>query len=313
MTWLKGKRTALLLEALALAGAVLVLAGGGAAACEYWRELGPWDHAGVFIAASVSFAAIALAPNLRTQPAVKWVIETSWLCCITCLVTAATIAAHDALAASVTVTALTAGAAITVCAGTLWLAFRLEWQMTALVIGVVVTVSSAVLTVASSSFLLAFSLGAWALGVGWVALGLRYQDPLWTTVPLATTIALVAPGLAVWTHGWVFAVAIATAAGAMAASVPRRSTLLLTAGTLALLGSLTAAGIRFSRALFGLPATLAVLGCLLLIVAVLTARLRHAIVSPTGHHRPTVPPLRQYWPFSRLRNSSSTRYRRSAA
>jgi hypothetical protein len=305
--------TALLLEALALAGAVLVLAGGGVAACDHWRQLSQWEHVAIFAAASVIFGAVALSLQILTQPAVKWVIETSWMACICCLVTAAAIVAHDAVVASVAVTALTAGATITLCSSALWLAFRLEWQMTALVIGVVVTVSSAVLTVAAGSFLLAFSLGAWALGVGWATLGLRYPDPLWTTVPLAMATAIVAPGLAAWSHGWVFAVAIATAAAAMAASVPLRSTPLLTAGTLALLGYFTAAGIRFAHDLFGLPATLAVTGCLLLAVAVAAARLRHAMDSPAKHHGLTVPPLRQYWPFSRLRNPSSTRYRRSAA
>ena len=60
-------------------------------------------------------------------------------------------------------------------------------------------------------------------GLGWQ----RYVEPLWVTVPSGVILALIAPALAVGEHGWVYAIGIATAAAAMAASVRLRNTPLL--------------------------------------------------------------------------------------
>src|ERR1022692_625303 len=112
---------------------------------------------------------------------------------------------------------------------------------------------------------------------GVLGLSLAHPPPLGTTVPLGVAIALLGPIFAVWDQPWVYAIAIATAASAMAASIPLRSTLLLTAGTLALFGYLTAAVVRDLRASIGLPATLAICGVLLLALAVAMARVRRGV------------------------------------
>jgi hypothetical protein len=67
----------------------------------------------------------------------------------------------------------------------------------------------------------------------------RYVEPLWVTVPSGVILALIAPSLAAGEHGWVYVIGIATAAAAMAASVPLRNTPLLALGTLAMFGYVT--------------------------------------------------------------------------
>jgi len=59
------------------------------------------------------------------------------------------------------------------------------------------------------------------------------------------------PGFAAGGHGWADAIGIATAAVAMTASVRLRNTPLLTRGTLAMFGYLTAVAARYLHQLLG--------------------------------------------------------------
>jgi len=307
-------RVLLLAEALALMGSLFLLAGGSVAASERWRELTDWGRVSIFAGAGILFLLLGLRLRHFTQPAVQHVAGFAWLASLASIATAVGIAARDAYAQSGEVTALATGVAISAYSAGLWLAFRHEWQLAGLFAGLTTTICGAILTVTGSSApWLAVALGLWALGLGWTLLGMWYPDPLWTTVPLATAFALIAPAFAVWNHGWVFAVGIITAAAALLASVPLRNTLLLMAGTAALTGYLMAAVVRYHRVLLGLPATLAICGVVLLALALAGALVWQAI-RPTDRGRPGYrsmePRLRQYTPWSRLRKSSSTRHLR---
>jgi hypothetical protein len=87
---------------------------------------------------------------------------------------------------------------------------------------------------------------AWA-GLGWQ----RYAEPLWVTVPCGVILALIAPSFAAGEHGWVYVIGIATAAAAMAASVPLRNVPLLALGALAMFGYVTSAVVRYLHGSLG--------------------------------------------------------------
>jgi hypothetical protein len=108
----------------------------------------------------------------------------------------------------------------------------------------------------------------------------RYVEPLWVTVPSGVLLALIAPSLAAGEHGWVFAIGIATAAAAMAASVPLRNTPLLALGTLAMFGYVTGVVVRYFHQSLGVPGALAITGVLILGLAAVTARLLRATRPP---------------------------------
>jgi hypothetical protein len=285
---LSRRRVLLLTEALALMGGLFLLAGGSVAASERWGELTAWGHVSIFTGAGILFLLIGLRLRQVTQPAVEHVAGFAWLASLASIATATGIATHEAFAQPGQVTALASGIAISVYSAVLWLAFRHEWQMAGLFAGVTITVCGAILTVTGSSApWLAVSLGLWAFGLGWTLLGMWYPDPLWTTVPLATAIALLAPAFAIWNHGWVFAVGIVTAAAALIASVALRNTPLLLAGTATLTGYVAAAVARYYRALFGLPVTLVIGGILLLALALVGATIWRATRPPdSGSDRP---------------------------
>ena len=77
-----------------------------------------------------------------------------------------------------------------------------------------------------------------------------------------------------------YAIGIATAAAAMAASVPQRNVPLLALGALAMFGYVTSAAVRYLHQSLGVPAALAITGVLIIGLAVVSARLIRAAHPP---------------------------------
>ncbi|HEX6934812.1 MAG TPA: hypothetical protein VF162_21905 [Streptosporangiaceae bacterium] len=271
------RSVSLLTECLAYIGAMLVLAGGGVAVGQDWPDITPWQRAGIFAGTAVFFLAAGLVVLRIADPAIQRMIGVVWFVSAACAGAAAGLAAGGALGSSGAVATLIAGLAVAAYSAVLWLVRRRELQLVAMFAGVTLALCATFISIAGAAGpRLAIALGLWVLGVGWVIVGWQYPQPLWTTVPLATAIALIGPGVAVWQHGWVFAVGIGTAAAAMVASVSRRNPTLLAAGTLALFGYVTAAVVRYFHASLGLPTTLAACGVLLLMLALVMAQIRRS-------------------------------------
>ena len=284
------RRVSLLTETVAYVGATLLLAGVGVAAGQGWADISAWGHVGIFASIAMLFLAIGLVVLWVSDPVIQRMIGVVWFLSAGCAAAAAGIAAHDVYGTSGAVTALLTGLTLTLFSAVLWLIRRRELQLVALFAGLTVTISATIIVLSGTTApWIAFALGLWALGIGWAIVGWQYPQPLGTTVPLGTAIALLGPSFAVWDHPWVYAIAIATAAAAMAASIPLRNTLLLTAGTLALFGYITAAVVRDFRASLGLPATLAICGVLLLALAVAMALVRRG-ARPQEARRPATAP-----------------------
>lgn len=267
------RRISQLTEIVAYLGAILVLTGGGLAVGQSWGDITDWGHVGIFASTALLFLAIGLIVLGVAEPAVQRMIGVVWFLSAACLGAAAGLAAHDVYRTSGAATALAAGAVITLYSAILWLIRKLELQMVAMFAGLTVTVSAGIITIAGGNApWLAFALGTWALGIGWVIIGSQYPQALSTTVPLGTVIALAGPSFAVWNYPWVYAIGMATAGAAIALSVSPRRPLLRAAGILALFGYLTSAVVRSFHASFELPPTLAIGGVVLLALALVLAR-----------------------------------------
>lgn len=282
---LERQNVSLLTECFGYCGAILVLVGGGVAVGQAWRDITAWQRVGIFAGAAVFFLAAGLAVLRIADAAIQRMIGVVWFVSAVCAGAAAGLLAGGALGSSGAVAILIAGLATAACSAALWLVSRRELQMVAMFAGVVIALCATFITIAGGAGpRLAIALGLWALGAGWVIVGWRYSQPLWSTVPLATAIALIGPGIAVWQHGWVFAIGIATAAVAVAASLSRRRAALLAAGTLALFGYLIAAVVRYFHASLGLPTTLAACGVLLLALALSMSRIRRSAQRRLAEH-----------------------------
>ena len=68
------RRISLVTEALAYVGAILVLAGGGAAVAQRWDDLGAWGHVSVFAGTAAFFLVVGIllfARARRGRPATR--------------------------------------------------------------------------------------------------------------------------------------------------------------------------------------------------------------------------------------------------
>ena len=275
------RRISLLTEAVAYVGAILILAGSIAAVSQRWHNITAWGRVGILAGAAVLFLLTGIIVRRVHEPAIQRLVDVVWFLSVAGLAGAIGFAAYDVYGNTAQVTALAVGIGITVYAGALWLVRQHALQNLALFTGLIVTICAAIVTIDNSPPSLAFALALWGFGLAWVGLGWRrYVEPLWVTVPSGVLLALIAPGLAAGEYGWIYAIGIATAAAAMAASVPLRNTPLLALGTLAMFGYVTGVVVRYFHQSLGVPGALAVTGVLILGLAAVTARLIRATRPP---------------------------------
>jgi hypothetical protein len=277
-------RISLLTEAVAYVGAILPLAGGVAAIGQRWNDIGDWGHVGVFAGAAAFFLFAGIMLSRVREPAIQRLTGVVWFLSVAGVAGAVGFATHDVYGNTGAVTVLAVGVAVTLYSAVLWLVRRRALQNVALFAGLVVTICGIIVTAAGrpgSPPSLAFALALWGFGLGWAGLGWqRYVEPIWVTIPSGVVLALIAPSFAAGEHGWVYAIGIATAAAAMATSVPLRNTPLLALGTLAMFGYVTSVVVRYFHESLGVPAVLAITGALILGLAVASARLMRATRSP---------------------------------
>ena len=284
------RRISLLAEAGAYVGVILVLVGGVTAVSQRWDHIRGGGQVGVFAAAAVFFLLAGIIVRQVREPAIPRLAGVVWFLSVAGVGVAAAlwVARYQVHWNKDAVTVLAVGAAVTAYAAALWLVRRRALQNFALFAGLVITIVgvAAVITARTGAVplpgsvpglpapSLAIAVPLWVFGLAWAGLGWRrYVGPWWVTVPCGVVLALIAPGFAAGGHGWMYAIGIATAATAMAASVPLRNTPLLTLGALAMSGYLTAVAARYLHQSLGVPSALAITGVLIIGLAVVSARL----------------------------------------
>lgn len=278
------RRISLLTEAVAYVGAILLLAGGIAAIGQRWTGVGDWGHVSVLAGAAAFFLLAGIIVRRVREPAIQRLVGVVWFLSAVSAGGAVGFMTHDVYGNTGAVTVLAVGLAVTLYSAVLWLVRRRALQNAALFAGLVITICGTIVTAAGGpgpAPSLAFALALWGFGLAWAWIGWqRFVEPIWVTMPCGAILALFAPSLTVGEHGWVYAIGIATAAAAMAASVPLRNTPLLALGTLAMFGYVTSAVVQYFHRSLGVPAALAITGVLILGLAVVSARLMRAAHPP---------------------------------
>lgn len=289
------RRISLLTEAVAYIGVVLVLAGGVAGISGQWSRAGSWAHVGILAGAAAFFLLVGLSVRRVQEPAVQRLTGVTWLLSVLCAAGAAGYATYDLIFSFTAadqdagaVTALGVGLVVSGYATALWLIRRQALQVVAVFGGLVTLICGAVATAvggrAVDGAFLACALALWGFGLAWAVLAWRrYVEPMWVAVPLGTLLVLVAPALATRPYGWMYAVAVITAGAVMGVSVPLRNTVFLGLGAVAMFGYVTSAVVQYFHQSLGVPAALSVTGALIIVLAVVTARLMRAA-------RPAEPP-----------------------
>jgi hypothetical protein len=285
------RRISLLTEAVGYVGAIFILAGGIAAVSQRWPSITGWGRVGVLAGAAVFFLLVGMFVRRVHEPAIQRLVDVVWFLSVAGVAGAVGFAASGVYGTTAAVTALAVGVGITLYSAVLWLVRRHALENFALFAGLIVTICAVIFTVDSSPPSLVFAVALWGFGLAWAGLGWRrYVEPLWVSVPSGVILALIAPGLAAGEYGWVYAIGIATAVAAMAASVPLRNTPLLALGTLAMFGYLTSVVVRYFHQSLGVPGALAITGVLILGLATVTARLMRATHPPKPKESGAVAP-----------------------
>jgi hypothetical protein len=289
------RRITLLVEAAAYAGVILLLVGGVTAISQRWNDIGRAGQGGVLAAAAVFFFLAGIIVRRVREPAIQRLAGVAWFLSVAGVAGAVWLALYHVYGKTDAVTAVAVGAGVTLYAAALWLLRRSALQSLALFAGLVITILGVadIITVPAGTGsvpapapnlptpVLAIALPLWVFGLAWAGLGWRrYAGPLWVTIPCGVILALIAPGFAAGHYGWMYAIGIATAAAAMAASVPLRNTPLLALGALAMSGYLTAVAARYLHQSPGGPSALAITGVLVIGLAVASARLMRAALPP---------------------------------
>lgn len=280
------RRISLVTEAVAYIGAILLLAGGVAAVGQRWSHFTAWGHLAVFAAAAVFFLLVGVVLRRVREPAIQRLAGVVWFLSAVGVAGAAGYATHELIYSPAdpntgTATVLGTGLTVTLYAAALWLARRGALQDVALFAGLVTMICGIIATAAgphaTDRISVAYALALWGFGLAWAGLGWRrYIEPMWVSVPLGALLALAVPAFAVGPFGWMYVIAIGTAAAAMAVSVPLQNTVLLGLGTVAMFGYVTSVVVTYFHRSLGAPAALSITGVLILGLAVVTARLMRA-------------------------------------
>lgn len=279
-----GRRSSisLLTEAVAYVGAILVLGGGIAAVGQHWDDLSAWGRVGLLAAPAVVFLVAGAVLRDVADDAVRRLASVLWFVSVGATAATVAVATHDVYGGSGRTTLLVTGLATTAYATALWLPRRWGLQNAALFGSLIAAVCGVIVASVAAPTAIMFALPLWVLGLGWAVLGwLRVVEPIWASMSLGALLALLAPGIGVADHGWMFAVGIATAGALMAAGVPLHNPPLLGVSTVAMFAYLSSMLVRYFRDSLGVPAALAIAGLLLLGLAVVSTRLMRSARPPT--------------------------------
>lgn len=281
------RRISLLTEVVAYLGAILIVAGGAVAIGQRWDDISGWGHVAILAGSAAFFLALGVVLHRLEDPALRRLVSVLWFLSVPGFAAAAGFAAHDIYGTTNEVTILVVGVTTTLYAAALWLVRRRALQHVALFAGLVVTICGTIATVTQPTPpSLPFALTLWALGLAWAVLAWqRYIEPLWVGAPLGVILALFAPAIAIAEHGWLYTIAIGSAAAAMAGSIPLRNTPLLALGTIGMFGYVTSMVVRYFGETLGVPFTLAITGVVILVLAAVTAWL----LRTTHPHEPRRP------------------------
>lgn len=280
-------RISLLTEAVGYVGTILILAGVISAVGQRWEHLSAWGHVGVLAAAGGFFLVVGLLVRGAAEPALQRLASVAWMLSVGGLAASVGVGVAEVGDRTGEPVLLAVGLSATAVAAVLWLVRQRALQLFAVFVGVVMTTAGLVLIPPGDPDRAVLALALWAVGLGWTVAAWRgVLEPLWAGLALGALLALVAPCIGIDEHGWMYVVAIGTSAAAMAISVRLENTPLLALGTVTSFAYVTWMVVRYFGDSLGVPATLAVTGVLVLLLALVSARLMRSYREPTVDARP---------------------------
>lgn len=267
------RRIPLIAEAMGYIGAILALAGGGVAIGQVWEDWTEMQHVAIIGAAAATALLGGWLLRSQTEPALQRMMSVLWAFSVGGAAGTAALFYGEILEVPELMRALTIGGTAAVYAAVLWLLHRHALQEAALfVAGLVTSIGIVLALVEEPAPQWGFALVVWAYGLTWMVLGWKQLvQPAWTAMGLGSMVWAFGPSIGS-EHGWMLGLGLLTAAAFMTLGVTTRRLPLLGIGSVALFAYLTALVVRYFGDALGVPAALAIVGIVVLGLAVLLGR-----------------------------------------
>ena len=278
------RRISLLFEAIGYIGTILVLAGGFAFAQQHWTDITEAGRLAILAVATGVFLGIGAFVLSSTEPAMQRLAAVTW---------AVSVAAFAGSAGMVNLLLDTSGKTpfLTIATSTaayavvLWVLHQDGVQQAVAFGTACVGVASIVNYVITDAHGWMIAVPLWAMGVAWAAAGWWHRvKPWFVAIPLGLLVALVAPATIDSPSGLRFGLGIATATTVMTLAVLAKFTPALTMGSVAELGYVIGAVTYYFGDTLGVPASLAIAGLLILLMAAAAARWHWFGLRPPPSH-----------------------------
>ncbi len=268
------RRVSLLTEAIGYIGVILVLAGAGSAIGQRWDEVSTAGRLAILATATLLFLGIGLVVRSSDDPAFRRLTGVTWAVSVAAFAGGVAVVNkfYDTAGATAFITIALLSA---VYAALLWFVHRHAIQQAVLFACVLLSWASVVVYVNPDQNAIAplIAIPLWAIGLAWAAGGWwRRIAPWFVAVPLGLLAALVAPAFVGELNAVRFSIGIVTAATIMALSVAARFTPGLALAAVALLGYVVGAVLYYFGDTLGAPASLAITGGLILVLAAVATR-----------------------------------------
>ncbi len=266
-------RVPVVAEVIGYAGAALAAAGAAVAFGDFWEDMAGWTRIGLLALASALLIMGGWLLRHSDEPAFGRMRSALWFLSIGFLAASVGVLWADKTDLSRGYGVLVVGVSITAVALLLWWWHRTALQQLALFGGSITTVVGGLLSIPATVRLPWHVFALWVLGLGWAALGRRRLiEPDWAAMALGTTLTLVAPTVAIGEYGWVLGPALAMAIVCMAASVPLEIVPMAIMGAAATFIYVIWGVLRYFGDTLGVPVALAVIGALMIAVAIAVGR-----------------------------------------
>lgn len=266
------RRISLLTEAIGYIGTILVLAGAVAFAQQHWNDITEGVRLAMLAVVTVVFLGIGGLVLSSTEPALRRLAAVTWVISVAAFAGSAAMV-NVLLATSGKAPFLTIATSTAVYAVVLWVLHRHGVQQAVAFGASCVGVASVVNYVITDPAGWMIVVPLWVMGIGWAAAAWwRRVAPWFVALPLGLLVALISPAAIDQPSGLRFGLGIATATTVMTLAVVAKFTPALAMGAVAELGYVIGAVTYYFGDTLGVPASLAIAGFLILVMAAAAAR-----------------------------------------
>ena len=272
------RRVSLIAEALGYVGTALALAGAAVGLSQAWDDIPAWGRLATAAGATALLLLGGFLLLRQTEPAFRRLQSVLWFLAVGAGAWFLAVLGVEYLGLRDDERlVLLVGAGCAVLSGFLWAVRRLALQHTALFVSLLAALVGALLSLPGDAPIWAYAGAVWALSVGWGLLGwFRVVEPWWLGIALGSAGAVIGPSIGIGEYPWLLAVGLATSAFLMVVSVPTGQVPLLAVGTMGTFGYLTWAVTRYFSDSLGVPLTLAIVGGVFIVLAIVAGRLTQA-------------------------------------